>query len=71
MDIEVNISNITGQTPFDVYLCDANGNGCIYIKRFTSTPDNFIVPVPYSLLGTYTLKIIDADNCIITGKTTI
>jgi hypothetical protein len=64
---QVLINNITGQPPYDVYICQPDGTGCIYISRINSSPYLFEIPVPYDIYDSYMLKIIDSNNCVISG----
>jgi hypothetical protein len=65
MIVEVTIENITGATPFDVYICDNTLNNCIYISTITTTPFTFEIPEPFNVMSQYNLRIIDGNNCII------
>ncbi len=67
MAIQVTIESIAGQSPFDIYICQANGTGCFYISTITSTPYIFDIPEPYDSSTTYQLKVIDGNKCVITG----
>jgi hypothetical protein len=67
MEVQVTINGITGQTPFDIYVCEANGSGCFYISTITSVPYIFDIPSPYNVSPNYMVKAIDANNCIISG----
>lgn len=69
MAIQVTINDISGVTPYDVYICQPNGSGCFYIDTINSTPFVFDIPEPYDMGLAYMLKIIDGENCIITGVT--
>lgn len=71
MAVQVTISNVTGQTPYDVYVCQTNGSSCFYITTTSSIPYVFDIPVPYNNLSAYMLKLIDGNNCIISGTTTV
>jgi hypothetical protein len=71
MAVQVTISNVTGQTPYDVYVCQTNGSSCFYITTISSTPYIFDIPAPYNNLSAYMLKLIDGNNCIISGTTTV
>lgn len=71
MSIQVNINSITGQTPFDIYICQSDGFDCFYMETITSAPYSFFIPSPYDKSYSYMLKIIDDNGCIITGVTTI
>lgn len=67
MAIQVTINSITGQSPFDIYICQSNGTGCFYISTITSTPYVFDIPSPYDTSSSYQLKVVDANNCTING----
>jgi len=67
MAVQVIISSITGQSPYDVYICQSNGSGCFYISTITTTPYVFDIPAPYDTSSSYLLKVIDANNCTISG----
>jgi hypothetical protein len=67
MAVQVTINSITGQSPFDIYICQSNGTGCFYISTITSTPYVFDIPEPYNSETSYQLKVIDSNNCTITG----
>lgn len=69
MAVEVTISSITGTSPFNIYICQPNGSGCFYIDTITSTPYDFNIPEPYDTGLAYMLKVIDSQNCIISGVT--
>lgn len=60
MTKEINISAITGTSPFDIYLCQIDGSDCIYIDTISSTPYSFIIPYPYDTAESFTLKVRDA-----------
>lgn len=65
MTVDVTINNITGQTPFDIYICDSGATTCIYVNTISSTPYIFTIPSSFSNLESYGLKIVDNNNCII------
>ena len=67
MVTQVTITNITGQSPYDIYICQPDGSGCFYISTITSTPYVFNIPEPYNTYSSYMLKIIDNRECVITG----
>ena len=71
MAVQVTINSITGQSPYDVYICQNTGSGCFYISTIDTTPYVFDIPEPYNSSFTYMLKIIDSNNCIISGTTTV
>jgi hypothetical protein len=67
MAIQVTINSITGQSPYDIYICQSGGTGCFYITTISSLPYSFDIPYPYNNSSAYTLKIIDNNQCVITG----
>lgn len=69
MAIQVTINNITGVTPYDVYICQPDGSACFFINTISTTPYIFDIPEPYNTGLAYMLKIIDTQNCIISGVT--
>jgi hypothetical protein len=71
MGVQVTINSITGQSPYDVYICQSGGTNCFYITTISNTPYIFDIPVPYDTSSSYMLKIIDTNNCIISGTTTV
>lgn len=73
MAVKVTINDITGQTPYNVYICQNTGAGCFYISTITdgNLPYIFDIPQPYDTALSYMLKVVDANNCIISGVTTI
>jgi len=71
MAVQVTISSITGQSPYDVYICQSSGSGCFYITTITTTPYVFDIPSPYDTSSSYMLKVVDANNCTISGIETV
>jgi hypothetical protein len=71
MGVQVTINDITGQTPFNVFVCQSGGTGCFFMVTTSSLPYVFDIPEPYDTYDAYMIKIIDASNCIITGVTTV
>ena len=67
MGVQATIFGITGKSPFDVYVCEGNGQNCLYIDTIETVTYDFTIPSPYNLLDTYMLKIVDANKLIITG----
>lgn len=67
MAVQVTINNITGSSPYDVYICQSNGTGCFFISTITTLPYVFDIPEPYNTSTSYLLKVVDANNCVITG----
>ena len=73
MPTTITVSDITGSTPFDVYICLSGGSPCYYITSVDSgsLPYDFTVPSPIENFSYYCMKVVDADGCIITGCTSI
>ena len=67
----VTINNITGQTPYYVYVCQSDGTGCFFIDTVSTLPFSFDIPVPNDIQLTYMIKAIDANKCVITGVTSV
>ena len=68
MATQLTIDSITGQSPYDIYVCQTGGTGCFYMTTINSVPYTFNIPAPYDNLSAYMLKVIDANGCIITGE---
>ena len=67
MAIQVSISSITGQSPYDIYICQTGGTSCFYMTTISSAPYIFDIPSPYNTSDAYMLKIIDNNGCVISG----
>jgi hypothetical protein len=67
MAVQVTINSITGQSPYEIYICQSDGSGCFYVTTITTTPYVFDIPSPYDTSLFYMLKVVDAFNCTITG----
>ena len=73
MAVQVTVNNITGSTPYQVYVCDSTLSSCIYISQIQSIdlPYNFIIPQPFENLINYSIKIVDVYGCVITNTFTV
>jgi len=71
MAVLVTIDSIIGRSPYNVYICQSSGSNCFYISTIDSAPYEFDIPAPYDNLDSYMLKLVDANNCIISGTTTL
>ena len=73
MAVQVTINDISGATPYNIYICQNTGTGCFYISTITDSdlPYMFNIPQPYDTSSSYMLKVIDSNNCIISGTTVI
>jgi hypothetical protein len=67
MATQLTIYSITGQSPFDIYVCQTGGTSCFYMTTISSVPYTFNIPAPYDNLSTYMLKVIDTNGCVISG----
>jgi len=61
----ITISYLTGNPTFDVYVCDLNGNNCIFENTidYTDIPYTFDVPNIFRGLTRLMVKIIDISGC--------
>ena len=64
MPIDITINNISGASPYNVYLCDNPISICIYINTITTTPYLFEVPSIMNKDTDFNLKIVDNNGCI-------
>ena len=73
MAVQVNINDITGSTPYQVFICQTGNTGCFFDSEITDNdlPYVFDIPAPYNNSDSYLLKIIDNFGCIISGQTTV
>jgi len=55
--------NITGVTPYQVYLCDEPITTCVYIGQTSTSPYVFDVPFPLDEQVSYNVKVIDNQGC--------
>lgn len=69
MSLNVNISAITGTSPYDIYICDVSGVDCYYVDTISNVPYYFQIYSPFDNFDAYLLKIIDSNDCIISGIT--
>jgi hypothetical protein len=67
MAVQVTISSITGQSPYDIYICQTGGTSCFYMTTISSVPYIFDIPAPYNTSEAYMLKVIDNNGCVISG----
>lgn len=64
MPIDITINNITGTSPYDIYVCDNPVSTCIYIDTISSPPFQFQVPQIMSNNTIFNLKVVDNNDCI-------
>lgn len=65
MPTTITINDITGTTPFDIYLCDDPLTTCIYVDTITGTTYSFDVPSIMDGQLSYNLKVVDDNDCVI------
>jgi hypothetical protein len=65
MPTNININNISGATPFDIYLCDESNISCVYINTIPSSslPYDFQVPTIMETQTSFNLKVVDNNGC--------
>jgi hypothetical protein len=66
-NVSVNIFGITGQSPYDIYICQSDVNNCIYINTISGTTYSFDLPKPMDNGLEYIVKVIDNNNRVITS----
>lgn len=69
MPTQITISNVTGTSPYDIYLSPVDETNYFYMDQIVSSelPYTFIVPPRLQNQKQYCLRIKDGDNCIITN----
>lgn len=63
MNLQVNITSITANTPADIYYCDSTSASCVFVSGITSVPFSFEVPPPYNETDVV-IKIEDDAGCV-------
>ena len=75
MAVRVNINGITGGTePYNVYVCQPNNTSCFYISTIMDSDLNqfeFDIPAPYDNSPAYFIKLVDSNDCIISGTSRV
>jgi hypothetical protein len=73
MPTDITINNISGTTPFDVYVCDTGYTSCVYVSTITSgeLPYTFEIPPVYSSLTDFIVKVVDDNDCVVTDTVTV
>jgi hypothetical protein len=67
MSQTIQISSITGNPPYDVYICDGYVSNCYCGGTITTTvppPVTFTLPSQFDYAPAVTIKIIDSDGCV-------
>jgi hypothetical protein len=65
MAIQITINSVTsGQSPYNLYVCDlCNGGTCQYIATTSTIPYTFTLPTIFETYSSYAVKIEDANGC--------
>ena len=63
MPIDITINNITGSSPYDIYICDDPVTTCIYVDTISLLPYQFEVPAIMSTNTIFNLKVVDNNGC--------
>lgn len=71
MPTVVTINDISGTTPYDIYICDSPETQCIYIDRINTSPFNFEIPTIMLNFTEFTLKVVDSSGCEVTTNLTL
>lgn len=64
MPTNITINNVTGTTPFNIYLCDNLNTVCVYIDTVTVFPFSFDAPSIMDSQNDFNLKIVDDNGCV-------
>jgi hypothetical protein len=61
----IQITSISGNSPYDIYVCDVTLTYCFLVSSATTitTPYQFVVPPPLDNVISLILKIVDALGC--------
>jgi hypothetical protein len=67
MPVNLDITAISGTSPFDIYLCDTGFTSCVYIDTITTGDLTYTFSVPSLLINNtnQVLKVVDDNGCII------
>jgi hypothetical protein len=73
MTKQITITTLTGNEPYDIYLCDNLYGGCIYIDTIYNVdiPYNFLVPSLFLPLSEVGIKAVDNNGCQIKNTVNI
>lgn len=63
MPTVITINDISGATPFDIYICDNPITTCVYSETITSFPTDIEIPFILANQSSYSLKVIDNNGC--------
>ena len=67
MPTDITLNSITGQQPYDIYVCDLGLSTCIYIDTInnSSIPYTFQIPTVYSNLDSLVVRVVDDNDCLL------
>jgi hypothetical protein len=73
MPTDITINNISGATPFDVYVCNTGLTTCIYVNTINSgdLPYTFEIPPVYSNLTEFVVRVVDDNECTVLETVTV
>jgi hypothetical protein len=63
MPVAITIKDVSGTSPFNVYVCDNPITTCVYIDTIKSAPYEFEIPKIFIKLRDVNLKIVDDNGC--------
>lgn len=63
MTVHIDINNITGTAPHNIFICQEGVSTCYYIAQIHSTPYSFDIPPPINIESSLLLKIKDSEGC--------
>jgi hypothetical protein len=63
MPTTITINDVTGLTPFDIYLCDDPLTTCVYVDTYSGGTYSFDVPLIIDGQLSYNIKVVDSNNC--------
>jgi len=64
---QVQITNISGTAPFEIYVCDFTYTYCEYVATISNIvyiPYSFELPSNFTNVNNLIIKIVDNNNCI-------
>jgi hypothetical protein len=67
MPTQIEITNLGGSSPFDVFTCDTGYTTCVYVSTITSSqlPYQFQLPFIQEGMNPIGLKVVDNAGCIV------
>ena len=69
---QVTINNvISGTSPYNVWVCDTCEGTCQYIDTISTTPYTFNLPSNFETFDSFTVKLVDSNNCVYCDVLTI